>query len=424
MIIHLINFFKNPVVRGSAIYILASGFNALIPFLLIPLLTDYLSTEEFGIVSTFMVLNSIFLLLVGMEQQGFVSVNFFSNEKKIPSILASVLVIGFLSFTMFVFLTACFSNFFESIFEIDSAWILISVAIAWLQFVSQINLTVWQLKSEPIKYGAFQFFNSLFNYGISVALIVLYHQGEEGRIAGISITATLFGLFSFYHLWQSRLITFSVDRSLLKASLLFSLPLIPHGLAGWVNSGLDRILINNFVGIGETGIYSIGYQIGLIIGLVASSFNRAFAPVIFRKLSAGGNDDKKRLIKYTYLYYVVLILMALALYVSSPFLIEQFIDPRYKHSGDFLGWIILGFTADGLYYGVINYIYFSKKTLYVSLITFSSCVLHFVITLTLLPSQGAMAAAYSTAITYIFSFIFAWILSNTIYPMPWFSFRK
>jgi O-antigen/teichoic acid export membrane protein len=283
---------------------------------------------------------------------------------------------------------------------------------------------VWQLKSEPIKYGAFQFFNSLFNYGISVALIVLYHQGEEGRIAGISITATLFGLFSFYHLWQSRLITFSVDRSLLKASLLFSLPLIPHGLAGWVNSGLDRILINNFVGIGETGIYSIGYQIGLIIGLVASSFNRAFAPVIFRKLSAGGNDDKKRLIKYTYLYYVVLILMALALYVSSPFLIEQFIDPRYKHSGDFLGWIILGFTADGLYYGVINYIYFSKKTLYVSLITFSSCVLHFVITLTLLPSQGAMAAAYSTAITYIFSFIFAWILSNTIYPMPWFSFRK
>ena len=38
------------------------------------------------------------------------------------------------------------------------------------------------------------------------------------------------------------------------------------------------------VNVAATGLYSVGYQVGMIIGLLANSFNLTWSPFLYEKL--------------------------------------------------------------------------------------------------------------------------------------------
>ena len=417
---HLTPYLSNKVLRSTLIYTIAGGFNAAIPFFILPVLTAYLSPEEYGVVSTFMVFNSIFLIVIGIEQYSFISVNFYTHSsEEIRGYISNIITISFLLFFFFILSAILFSTHFQSISQVRAQWILFSVIVAFFQFLSQVGLTVWQLNNEPFRYGLYQVLHSLFNYSLSIFLIAQFRLGEGGRIWGITISAMIFGLYSLFYLFQKKLISYRISVKDIKSSLIFSLPLVPHAFAGWINTASDRLIINNYVGISETGIYSINYQIAMVISLLAGSFNRAFIPFIFKTLSKGTDDGKIKLVRYTYFYYITLIILALLLALTSPYILELLVNEKYQKSQAVIYWIIIGFTADGLYYGVINYLFYAKKTTHISLITFSSCILHFIISFFLIPRIGVIGAAYSTSVSFVFSFIIAWIVSNKAFPMPW-----
>lgn len=413
--------FRNPLVKNTLVYTIASGLNAGIPFLMLPIITTYLSPVEYGIVATFMVFNSIFVLVIGVEQQSFISVNYFSKSvDAIKKYVTNVLFASSLLFLSLLFLVLFIGTKFDVLYEIRIEWILFSIAVAFTQFISQIHLTLMQLKGKAMQYGFYQVGNSLVNYAVSILLIVNLDMGATGRMWGIIGAALLFGLFSFSYFIKSKYLNVRIDWKIVKMSMLYSLPLVPHGFAGWINTAADRLIINNSVGIAENGIYSIGFQVAMMISLVASSFNKAFIPHVYKTLSGNDLGGKKQLVRYTYFYFAVLIGLAAALAIFSMPIIKLLADEKYYGAEKYIYWIIIGFTADGLYYGVVNYIYYSKRTFLLSVITFSTCIVHFVLSMYWIPKFGAIGAAYSTTVSYSLSFIVTWIVSNKVYPMPWF----
>src|SRR5690554_5589444 len=71
------NFFK-----GFAIYLGSSVINKAIPFLLLPILTKYLTPEEYGILAIYQVMMSFAMPLVGMNMQNNITRNFFKETKE------------------------------------------------------------------------------------------------------------------------------------------------------------------------------------------------------------------------------------------------------------------------------------------------------------------------------------------------------
>lgn len=419
---HLLRKLGNPVLRGTVVYTAASVINAGIPFFLLPILTRYLTPEEYGFVSTFMACMSIFLLLVGLEQSGFISVNFFSVSKsQLRVYFSNICLVSLLIATVLLAVVSLWPEFFSNVIQLRSKWIFFSILVAYFQSLTQLNLTLLQLESRPVTYGIFQISNSLINYLVSIVLVIYFGMKEDGRIIGIISAGLLYGTASLFYLTHKKLLKPTLNPSIIRSSVLFSLPLIPHSLAGWVNSGLDRILINNIVSVSENGLYSISYQIAMIVGMVASSFNRAFAPYIFKQLSTDGEgfDVKLRLVRYTWIYYGLLACFAVGMYVFSPFILGILVDESYYGAGDYLAWIVIGFLADGFYYGVVNYLFFLRKTHYIATITVSSCIIHFLISYFLLPELGTIAAAYATAAGYIVTFTFTFLVTQMTYPLPW-----
>jgi O-antigen/teichoic acid export membrane protein len=418
----LLNRLTNPVLRGTVVYTAASVINAAIPFFLLPILTRYLTPEEYGFVSTFMACVSIFLLLVGLEQSGFVSVNFFSVSKsQLRVYLSNICLVSLLIVTVLLVAVSLWPDFFSRTIQLRSKWIFFSIVVAYFQSLSQLNLTLLQLESRPVTYGIFQISNSLVNYVVSIVLVVSFGMKEDGRILGIVSAGLLYGTASLFYLIHKDLLKPTLNPAIMRASVGFSLPLVAHSLAGWVNSGLDRILINNMVSVSENGLYSISYQIAMIVGMVASSFNRAFTPHIFEQLNTAGEtfDVKVKLVRYTWIYYVLLTCFAAGMYVFSPLILSLLVDQSFYGAGEYLTWILIGFLADGFYYGVVNYLFHLRKTHYIAMITVSSCIVHFLISYFLLPMLGTIAAAYATAAGYIMSFVLTFLVTQKAYPLPW-----
>lgn len=416
--------FENPVFKNTLIYSVSGAFNAAIPFFLLPLLTSYLTPKEYGIASTFMVFNSIFLIAIGLEQQAFISVNFFSSStKQIQQYVSNTLLISLTLFLVFFFGALIILFYTDEVNQISSKWIAFSVVVSLGQFLIQIHLTILQLKSRSIQYGIIQIANSLVSYVISIVLIIQFSMEGAGRIWGIVTAAVLLGITSFSYLVRNGYVSLKPDFQIVKSSLLFSLPLIPHGIAGWVNTGSDRLIINSTSGVADSGIYAAGFQVALMISLLASAFNKAFVPYIYNTLDEGKEHGKEKLVRYTYYYFIIIIAVTFFVSMLSEPILSFIADEKYYGANSYIYLIAIGFAADGLYYGVINYIFYSRKTSIISLITFSSCIIHLIISIVLIPRLGPIGAAYSTTISYLFTFILSWFLSNRVFPMPWFSYK-
>ena len=92
------------VIKSSVIYLGSSILNKAIPFLLLPILTKYLSPEEYGVLSIFQLIISFFIAFIGMAIHTNVSKNFFKYTKKQTSLIIGNILIILLLTTLIYFM--------------------------------------------------------------------------------------------------------------------------------------------------------------------------------------------------------------------------------------------------------------------------------------------------------------------------------
>ena len=58
-----------------------------------------------------------------------------------------------------------------------------------------------------------------------------------------------------------------------------------------MEDGSDRIILMSILGATATGIYAVGYQIGMIISVLVTAFNKAY---LFKTLSNNPTYENKK----------------------------------------------------------------------------------------------------------------------------------
>ncbi|MEW6618235.1 MAG: oligosaccharide flippase family protein [bacterium] len=416
---------KHKLVTNTFVYTNSNIIVSAIPFLLLPILTRYLTPADYGIVATFQVILAIITIVVGLNTHGAVAVNFFQmNEQEIKIYIGNIAYIIIISFVLTFGLISMFIKPLSYLLKFPGEWLPIIAVVALSQAVSLVTLTLWQVKQKPVPYGIFQIAQMLINVSLSLFFVVVLGWKWQGRLSGIIITSIIFAVVAGFIIFKKKYIGFSFNKGYVKDALFFGIPLIPHALAGWVMTGIDRIFLNSMVGVATTGIYMVGYQVGMIIGLLATSFNQTWAPFLYEKLKENNYSTKVKIVKFTYLYYISIITLALVLSFLAPFLLKFFVGKSFHSAYKYVLWIALGYAANGMYYMVANYIFYVKKTYILVCITFFSAGVNIVLNYFLIKANGAIGAAQSATISFFTVFILTWILSAKVYSMPWFSFWK
>lgn len=416
----MVKIYQNSLIKDTGIYTISGVLNAAIPFLLLPILTRYLSPKEYGIVTMFTLITTFVSPFIGLSVNGAIARNYYERDNIDFSIYVYNCIVIIIASTIIVSLLLKILAGPISVvssFPKEAMWTIIIYSTS--QVLISVIQSIWQVQKKALLYGVFINLQTIFNFVLSIIFVVVLKMNWIGRIYGQILSYLIFSIMAIIILFRSKLIKIIYDFTYIKNALKFGTPLIPHAISGTVISMTDRFFITNMIGLADAGIYSVGYQIGSIINLFANSFNNAYVPWLYEKLKKDDYKTKIRIVKFTYIYFILILAIALFVGLIAPKILYYIIGKSYAESSSYVIWVALGYAFNGMYFMVVNYIFYSQRTNILAAVTFVTAIVNIIINYIFIKAFGAIGAAQATLIVFFIKFILVWILSASVHKMPW-----
>jgi O-antigen/teichoic acid export membrane protein len=246
----------------------------------------------------------------------------------------------------------------------------------------------------------------------------------EGRIYAWLITLVFFTLLSLYYYKKWNLLSLKINKRYIYQALAFGSPLILHQIGKFVINQSDRIFLAKMISVEEMGIYSVGYQVGMLVLIVVTAFSNFYSPFLFERLHMGGEKNKFEVLKVSYFFALILLVILILLTALSPLLFNYLIDVRYAGAVKYVFWIGLGYFFWAIYILFTGYIFFLKRSKILGYIAIVNIILNVGFNYFFIKWFGAIGAAYATCLSYLIVCLIIGYISSRLYPMPWFSFKK
>ncbi len=409
-------------------YLVSNILNAIIPFALLPVLTRYLSPEEYGELAMFQTLLGVLAAFVGLSMYGAAGRKFYEGDlgkEDLAEFIGACLQILLITSLISLLVLLAFSGQFSDWLGLDKQWIILAVLVSAATVIIQLRLGQWQVRKQAFKYGVLQISQSLINVLLSLAFVVVLLDGAGGRISAQVWAAVIFAFVSLWLLKRGNLLSFLSWRpDYIREALSFGVPLIPHVGGMFLLASVDRFVINSELGLGQTGIYMVAAQFAATLALIFDAINKAYVPWLFERLKRSQEDEKLKIVRFTYGWYALILCGAALAFIVGPWLITFVAGEEYARAGDVVGWLALGQVFGGMYLMVTNYIFFSKRTGLLSLVTVASGLINVGLLLVFIDRFGLEGAAYAFCVAMGIRFLLTWVVAQRRYAMPWFGSRN
>lgn len=375
-----------------------------------PVMTRLLTPSEYGVISVFNSYQGIFITLLTLNCYGALGRYYYEKHDDFKEFFGtSIIFIGSLLLTFFL-LSIAFTNTISSFLKLPSNTIIFIIPLvaayvlgSWFE---QINVPQRQSRKITVR----NVISAYSNFVLAVIIIVFLQQDKYlGQLyAGLAIGI----IFAIYYYFELRpYFTFSLNTRSLKYALSFSLPLMPYALSGVILDQFDRIMINKYSGFSDAGLYSFAYNIGMLLTLVLSALHQAWAPDYFKHMDDKNYDQLNSDIKK------ILTIVILSAYFLILFGRE--IGMMLAHNAFHASLVIVPIIVIGnLFYSFFTFfawnIQYAKKNIYLSIAVLSAGLINIGLNVIFIPKYGYIAAAYTTAVSYLCMALFGWFVSKAI----------
>lgn len=411
------------LIAGSAVYLASNIFNAAIPFALLPVLTRFLSIEQYGQVAMFQMMASALNAFTGLNTHGAANRKYYDNEinhHQMGKFIGTCVYILSVTSLLILLVVQVFKNTLASWTGLEPRWMYMAVLVSAAGFIANLRLGQWQVRRQATRYGSFQVSRSLADMLLSLLLVISFSMGAGGRIVAQTWIVAIFALFALFLLQRDKLLKLSRRPHDVREALRFGIPLVPHILGIFLLSAVDRFVIHTQLGLGKVGIYMVAAQLAMGMAIVFDAINKAYVPWLFERLQRNREADKKQIVRWTYVYFVTALLVACLAFVFGPFVVPFVAGAQYAQAGKLVGWLALGQGFGGMYLMVTNYIFFSKRTGLLSIATIISGLVNVALLILLVKLYGLHGAAIAFAISMALRFALTWSVAQRRHPMPWF----
>lgn len=420
---------KNTKISTNAVlFTVFEIVNKAIPFLMLPILTRFLTPNDYGLISIFIVFTSFFTIFIGLSGHGAINANYFKiSKERLAAYISNVILILSFSLIIILAITLLFGERIFLAFDLPIEWQFAAVFTSFCQYLTLINLTLWVAEQKPANHGIYQISQTSIYALISITAVVFLDLEWVGHLSGLVISSGLFGIVSIYFLYLRGYLHLKFRRLYLKDFLLFSLPLVPHQFGDWLRIQADKLLLISILGVAATGGFSVAQQIAFIMLIIITSLNKSLYPVLFKILSAKPDEAKKRsVVKASYLLGIGVTIVCMLGVALTPLIYPYLLGDDFQNSIIITQLILVAMIFEAYYYIVVNYIFFHKRTKVLALITFSMSMVHISLSFIFVAifNFGAEAIAVSMIISSFLQFLLVWVYSNRVYPMPWLLSRK
>ncbi len=388
---------KNRLFKNTIIITIGNFGAKMISFLLLPLYTSILTTEEYGIYDYIVAISAFLLPIVtiSMHEALFRFIIDTGDNgikyKKIVSNAFCALIIGIFVFSLICYIVHLLIPDIDNILYI----FLYVVISALYTFSNNLLRGCGKIK----EYSIISAGKNILQLILNVICILVFKGGIKGLLFSSCISEFLAFLIVVFisKLWKVLSIKL-ISMKELKQMLKYSLPLIPNSLGAQIINISDRIVISWFLGNSANGIYSVSYKFPNVIETVYHFFYMAWSESASRII----NNVKEKINEYYQSLYEIinnLIFSVILLMVSGmPILFRIFIKGDYVSGFIYVPILLLAMYFDCIakfYSGIYTAF---KKTKAIATSTVIAAILNIVINIMFIKTIGLYAAAISTLI--------------------------
>jgi O-antigen/teichoic acid export membrane protein len=409
-----------PLGRSVLIYACAFAVAGVTPFLLLPILTRHLSPQQFGEVTSFLILTTMLANLAGLSSHGFVSVRYFKSaglEFKGLVSSAALAVLG--AHVVAALVVAVFFSELRQLLGLQLGLSLLAVAAAFVLSLNLIFLAIFQSSGRPVLYLRARLIQAVAEFALCVALLAVFVPDSGARIYSYAAAVTASAAAGLHFCLRNGYLGGGVDRAHLRSLATFGVPLLPHIFAGSALAYLDRLVVSSLLGTESLGIFMVAMQIGMVIVVLIEPLNKALAPWLFEQLSKEAPAARRMIVNRTYLLGAALIGSGVVVATVSTAFFDELIGPKYASAKPLIVFMVSGFVLQGMYYMVVNYLFYAEKTGRLSTMSGLTAALGCLISYSLTSSYGLIGASASFALNNAILFLLVWFAASRAVDMPW-----
>lgn len=414
------------VIKKTFTYGLFSTISSAIPFLLLPLLTRYLSPEDYGVLALFTIFTMIVPCLFRLEIQVALRREYVENKQDFSDYVGTAIAI--ISYTFCIFLLSCLfiaCLLQGELWQIPSIWYIGILFISFGSALYTFLTSIYQMQHKAMTVGLWDVFITLITLTISVVLIIVFKFNWEGR-AWAMLFASLFiqipaSLYFIYKMFPYR---FKIQKNKAREMLAFSLPLVPVSVAGYLLQMTDRIFINHMVGLEAVGLYAVAGQLAAVIMMVYNSFLPTWESWVLHSLQKRTSEGNRQVVRFFYFYVLAMILISIFSVFILSLVMPWFLGEKFQSSMQYLPWLVFAALMRGLFHSLLAFISYIKKTKIIMYIVLLLALLDLFFNYILISYNGTIGAAQATFIVFFIGFILLMFIVCQKLTLPWLSFFK
>jgi O-antigen/teichoic acid export membrane protein len=412
---------SSSLVRRSFVYTASSSLSALTNFLLLPVLTRYLSPSDYGIIETFLSLAALLAGVIVLGGNTSLSKDYFklrvSDRGNYIGNGVGLITVAGLVITVVIALRPV-NTLLGHWLNIPGFVVFTAAVIAFAKAVASVTQTLFQLEKRAKTFAVFTNSFTLGELMLSVFLVVGLGLQWRGRVTGLTASYVLMALVALawlkrHHLIQMLPLTFT------PVIARCALPLVIAHVAGWATLMVDRLIISHLLNPGATGLYSVGARFASVILMLETSFSLAWLPFFYENINKNSRDADLKIVRVTYFVSLGLIAISLAYGFFSRFLLYAMVNQRFYGAGDYIFLLSLAYCADGISKLFLGYLLHHDKATAYSVLLCVWGTLDIGFTYTFVKHFGAIGAAWGALLSMLAGLLISILVVLKIHKMPW-----
>jgi O-antigen/teichoic acid export membrane protein len=394
----------NPLIKSSIIYVLATLVGQGMFFLGIIVFTRLMNQTDYGNYSTYYAYVSIFTVLIGANLYYALNNAYIDKKDVIKQFRKTVLVLSVIIMISMILLALLVGT--QILHKFTSFFIVMAGIHSYGFFVVNYRIYSANMENDYKKKQWLLILPNTLQFFFSLGLIVIFpYQAYEARIIGSALGVGTIALIAFIEIFRCEGNLVNIDYW--RYALSISLPTIVMSISYMLMQQCDKVMITSIRGADETAIYSVIYYLGYAIIAV----DQAIAPVrqawIFNRLNENNTTEVSLIQKW---YLIVMGILATGVIFVGPEIIK-IIAPNNYWKFEYIVPFVLSACGMMLYRFFTEILLFYKKNISLSASVLICAVVNIGLNATLIPKFGAVAACYTTVISYLLLFILTWMLS-------------
>jgi O-antigen/teichoic acid export membrane protein len=392
---------------------MANVMTKIIGFLLIPLYTNYLTPEDYGIAELCGSLLAFSVIFMRLGVPGSVNRFYFDfkdDENKLNDYITTIhhlLVYSSITVGIIIGITCYLFSSTLLTGVLFFPFIVLILINSGFSANSDLQKRLLQSKEKSAYMAKLNIALALIGILLTIFFVVLLKLGALGLILSQTCTTLIFFIQSQYYLRSYIKGKFNI--AMLKDSLKYGVGLLPHHLFAVLAPLLSKGILNSRDSLAALGIFSLALRFIQPLDIIYNIFNQSFNPIYFSLRKKNDTIQIKKVYLVVWLSAIIIFMITVLL---LPSLVPLITPIRFHKSAELIPILALGFIGQVSYMLFLQESYYDKNTKSVSLITGSGLTVNLIVTILGVNQYGVYAIAWAYSAGFITWAIVGFLLSK------------